>query len=262
MIVVGCDGGKMTKERKIYSSLKEVPASKWEDLSTKIVYFGHQSVGNNIIDGIKSVIKENPEIHLNIVEQNMVDSTETGVFLHSKVGENRDPKSKMKSFEKNLQNGIGSKADIAALKFCYVDLSAESDPELIFNDYKATVEKVKRTHKDLKIIHFTVPLTVIESGFKAWVKNIIGRPLRGMEKNIRRSEYNELLKKEYSGKDPIFDIANIESTAPDGRRSTFSLNGKTYECLLPEYATDGGHLNQLGRTVVAGHFLLMLANQL
>lgn len=262
MIVVGCDGGKMPKERTIFSSFNEVPAPKWKELSTRTIYFGHQSVGHNIINGIQYVMKEHPQIQLNIVDNIMNGSAKTGALLHSEVGENGNPKSKMQSFENNLRSGIGSEADIAALKFCYVDVTAKSNPEQIFNEYKATIERVKKANKGLRIIHFTMPLTTIETGFKAWLKSIIGKPLRGMDKNIKRFEYNNLLKNEYSGKEPIFDIANIESTAPDGRRSTFSLNGKAYEYLLPDYTSDGGHLNQLGRTVVAKQLLLMLANQL
>ncbi len=41
-------------------SIKGVPAETWQKLSQKKIYFGHQSVGNNIIDGIKDIMKENP----------------------------------------------------------------------------------------------------------------------------------------------------------------------------------------------------------
>ena len=48
--------------------LKEVPQEKWDRLAQKRVYFGHQSVGQNILDGIKTVMNSFPKIHLNIVE--------------------------------------------------------------------------------------------------------------------------------------------------------------------------------------------------
>ncbi len=59
---------------------------------------------------------------------------------------------------------------------------------------------------------------------------------------------------------PFFDIAKIESTFPDGTRSTFTKDGKTYYSMVPEYTHDGGHLNEMGRKKVAKQFLLLLAN--
>jgi hypothetical protein len=260
LIIAGCDGGKMTKVMNNYSSLKEVPASKWKELSTKTIFFGHQSVGNNIIDGIQDIIVELPEINLNIVDLGGDLKADNGALVHSRVGKNRDPKSKMAAFEKKVQNGLGRRLDIAALKFCYVDILSKSDPKLIFKEYKETIARVKKDHKNMTVIHFTVPLKTLETGVKAWLKKIAGKPLKGMNDNIKRCEYNDLLKAEFTGKDPILDIAQIESTAPDGQRSKFSINGKTYYSLLPAYTYDGGHLNKVGRKAVATQFLLMLVN--
>jgi hypothetical protein len=53
--------------------------------------------------------------------------------------------------------------------------------------------------------------------------------------NIKRNQYNEMLIKEYKGKEPILDIAGIESTKPDGSRQSFELDGVTYYSMVPEY---------------------------
>jgi len=67
--LISCDnGGEMPEKTVQFPSIKDVPTSKWENLSQKKIYFGHKSVGFNIIDGIKDVMKENPQIKLNIVE--------------------------------------------------------------------------------------------------------------------------------------------------------------------------------------------------
>jgi len=68
-----------------------------------------------------------------------------------------------------------------------------------------------------------------------------------------------MLRKEYEGKEPLFDIAKFESTLPDGSRTSFSENGKIYYCLASNYTTDGGHLNDLGKKVVAEQLLLFLS---
>ena len=77
--------------------------------------------------------------------------------------------------------------------------------------------------------------------------------------NIKKNEFNDLLTNYYAGKDPVFDIAYFESTYPDGKRSTFSKEGKSYFDLAPEYTYDDGHLNEKGRQWVAKHLLNFLA---
>ena len=61
------------------------------------------------------------------------------------------------------------------------------------------------------------------------------------------------------GKEPLFDLAMVESTYEDGSRYTFSANGHTYYALVPEYTKDGGHLNELGQKVAAEQLLIFLA---
>jgi hypothetical protein len=69
-----------------------------------------------------------------------------------------------------------------------------------------------------------------------------------------------MLRKEYTGKEPIFDLAALESTNPDGTRLSFTQNGKTAYALVPTYTTDGGHLNEQGRKLVAEQLLIFLAS--
>lgn len=64
----------------------------------------------------------------------------------------------------------------------------------------------------------------------------------------------------YKNKEPIFDIAEIESTSLNSIRSSFNRKGEDYFSMVPEFSNDGGHLNELGRKKVAEQFLLFLAN--
>jgi disulfide oxidoreductase YuzD len=243
-----------------FPSIKDVPTSKWENLAQKKIYFGHQSVGFNIIDGIKDVMKDHPQIKLNIVETANQSDFKVGLFAHSRVGKNVNPKSKTDEFVEFINKGIGGKADAAALKFCYVDITAGTNANNVFNDYSDSISQLKTKYPDMIIIHFTTPLTQRQTGIKASIKKLIGRPIGGVADNIKRNEYNEMLLKRYEGKEPILDIAKIESTYPDGTRETFSQDGKTYYSMVPEYTYDGGHLNETGRKKVAEQLLILLAN--
>jgi len=259
-ILINCSGGEMPDKKVAFRSIKDIPASSWEKLSQKKIYFGHQSVGFNIMAGVQDVMNEHPEIKLNIVETSDASDFNVGLFAHSRVGKNVDPKSKIDEFVNFMDKGIGKKADFAVLKFCYVDMRPDTDVKKIFIDYTKSISQLKENYPEMTIIHFTVPLTQNQTGPKAWIKKIIGRPVWGVEGNIKRNEYNEILLKKYKGKEPIFDIAAIESTFPDGTRSTFTKNGKKYYLMVPEYTDDGGHLNEIGRKKVAEQLLILLAN--
>jgi len=96
---------------------------------------------------------------------------------------------------------------------------------------------------------------------KSFIKRLLGRDdgFFDNKHNVARNEFNELIRKEYMGKDAVFDIAGIESTYTDAARETFSQNGKTYYSLVPDYTNDGGHLNELGRKRLAEGLLRLLA---
>ena len=248
----------MPEEKVSFPSISDVPDSSWEKLAQKKIYFGHQSVGFNILDGIKDVMKEHSEINVNIVETADESNFKVGLLAHSRVGKNVDPKSKITEFANFIDSGIGKKADAAALKFCYVDITAGTNANNVFNDYSDSILQLKAKYPDMIIIHFTNPLTQRQTGLKTWIKKVIGRP-GSVENNIKRYEYNEMLIKQYEGKEPIFNIAKIQSTYPDGTRCSFTKDGKTYYSMVPEYTTDGGHLNEAGRKKVAEQFLILLA---
>ena len=260
-LLIGCNGGDMQEKKGSFPFIKDIPDSEWKKLSEKKIYFGHQSVGFNIIDGIKDVIKENPQIKLNIVETSDPSKFNTPLFAHSRVGKNIDPKSKIDAFANFMENGIGNMADIAFFKFCYVDVTARTDVERVFADYRNTISRLRESYPGTMLIHVTAPLTVTKTTFKTWIKKIIRKKyIWEYDDNIKRNQFNELLKKEYNRKEPIFDLSKIESTFPDGTRSSFTKDGRAYYSLVSEYTHDGGHLNEKGRKIVAEQLLILLAD--
>jgi hypothetical protein len=251
----------MPEEKVTFPSIKDVPAEKWQKLSQKKIYFGHQSVGNNIIAGIQDLMKEYPQIKVNIVETTDESDFKVGLLAHSRVGKNVDPKSKVADFMNFIDSGIGKKADAAALKFCYVDMNAGTDVGGILVNYNSSIDQLKSKYPEMTVIHFTEPLTTSKTTWKTRLKKLMGKKeIWEYDDNIKRNEYNDMLVKQYEGKEPIFDIAKIQSTNPDGTRCSFSKDGKTYYSMVPEYTNDGGHLNEVGRKKVAEQFLILLAN--
>ncbi len=81
----------------------------------------------------------------------------------------------------------------------------------------------------------------------------------GIADNVKRNDYNNLIREEYGEGGSLFDIALIQSTLPDGSRSQFKLSGKKYDSLWDGYSRDGGHLLEIGQRKIAGELLAFLA---
>jgi len=174
-------------------TIQDVPQKKWDELAQKKIYFGHQSVGFNIIDGIKHILAENPHIKLNIIETRKPSDFNVAVFAHSRIGINENPQSKTEDFLQLMDSGIGNKVDIAFHKYCFIDVTGNSDIENIFDNYVMKMKKMTKEYPDVKFIYVTIPLTTIQTGPKAWIKKVLGRPVGGFDANIKRNNYNKLL---------------------------------------------------------------------
>ena len=255
MPLIACEGGNMSHATVPLATIKNVPDSAWRKLDEKKIYFGHQSVGQNIIEGLELIKKDYPQIKLKIVAISDASGLSGPMFAHSNLGENEDPESKMQAFSTFMEKGIGNSADIAFFKFCYVDITAKSDVEKIFSEYKNAMTNLKKKYPRTVFIHTTIPLTVSQTTLKTLVKRVLGK----QDNNIKRNRLNEMLRQEYAGKEPLFDIAKVESTYPDGSRSSFEKGVATYYSLVPEYTDDGGHLNERGQRAVAQELLTLLA---
>lgn len=243
-------------------SIDDVPKECWEKLAGKKIFFGHQSVGFNIIDGIRDIINERDDIKLNIVEARDSAAFNRPIFAHSQVGKNMDPVSKIKSFINVMDAGIGKKVDIAFFKFCYIDIMRDSDPQKIFDLYSAALEELKERYPETKFLHVTIPLRStpkgIERNLKQSIKLLIGKP-GVLDDNIKRERYNELLRNAYSKTELIFDLALIETVNPDGFRCYAVKGAEKVHVMAPEYTEDGGHLNSRGRRKVAEQLLIIIA---
>ena len=250
----------MYAENISFKSLEEIPESVLEKVSNYKIYFGHQSVGYNIIDGINDILQEHESMRLNIVETSNAADFKTPIFAHSRVGKNTQPISKVDAFLSFIEDGIGDKADIAFFKFCYIDFNAETDINKIFDYYKTKMSYLKELYPQTTFIHVTAPLMARQTGLKAAVKKILGRPLWGYDDNIKRNQFNDLLREEFGKEKLLFDLALIEATFPDGSGNVHQKDGQSFQALVLEYTYDGGHLNEKGRRIVAEQLIIFLSN--
>ncbi len=233
-----------------------LPQAVWESVAKKKIYFGHMSVGTNILDGIHDLEREG-QVQLNIVETSDPAAFEMAIFAHSPIGENARPRTKIDRFRTILESGVGAKADVALFKFCYVDIDGGTDIEALISANGKTIEDLQARYPKLTVAVVTAPLTAVPTGLKARLKKWLGRGEPDKAANAKRTLFNVRLRETYG--DRVFDLAALESTRPTGERVTFGTEGRMSEALEPSYTDDGGHLNAAGRTFVAAGLLRFLA---
>ena len=252
VLTAGCSSPAASQQIAMDQQL----ASDLTVVSRTRVFFGHQSVGGNIIDGIRQ-LTQTAGAPLAILPLHSSDPSHGPMFLHAFIGENGRPSSKIDAFAAGLDRLAPDPVDVAVMKFCYVDFAADTDIQELFDAYAQRVAALQKRYPHTTFVHVTTPLKAPE-GIKGWVKQLIGRG-RPVDENIRRNQYNALLRRRFASH-VIFDLAAVESTEPDGARSTFQARGRTYEQLASAYTSDGAHLNNNGSQVAARALIAAVAS--
>jgi hypothetical protein len=258
VISAACAGGESaTTTENAVLTFEQVKPEQWEQLSGERVFFGHQSVGGNLLDGIKDVMAANPHIRLNIVEAAEASQMSGPGLYHAPIGENGKPSTKLAAF-REIAPALGSSAT-ALMKYCYVDVNFDSDPVAMFEEYSRTVDGVRASNPDLRIVHVTLPLRS-DAGTLRYVAAVARKLRTERELNLIRHRYNELLRQTYGGKEPIFDLARLEATQASGEMKLVRYQGNRVPVLANEWTNDGGHLNEAGRRRIAEAFLATLVS--
>jgi lysophospholipase L1-like esterase len=226
-----------------------------ERIARERIYFGHQSVGANLLEGVQELAAE-AGVEVRIRRAEHASQVPPGTFGHTFVAENGKPLKKLESFRTALAS---ASVDLALVEFCYVDIGADTDVKALFSRYRETLAELRKAHPRTTFIHETLPLTTAQAGWKALVKRLLGRAPSGTAENARREEYNRLLRAAYAGREPLFDLARVESTAPDGTAVRVAGEGALAPALAPAYTDDGGHLNAQGRRRAARELIAVLA---
>jgi len=220
------------------------------------IVFAHQSVGNNILDGVRTIsVRENVPLRVDSARSDT--STAPGI-VHFMVGENGKPESKIDDFRTTLGAKPFGSVDVALMKFCFVDFDVDTDPAKLAADYENAIDALQREQPGTRFVAVTVPLETLQTGFKAWLKRALGRAPGGYESNARRYAFNEEIRKHYAPTQ-LFDLARAESSA-GGTAHTYAVNGVNAEALDPAFSADGAHLNADGKVAVASALIRTLAS--
>jgi hypothetical protein len=220
--------------------------SDFEVVARMRIVFAHQSVGENLLDGVERLATE-LGTELPIVESQTIAEAGVGIS-HFFVGENGNPEGKLSDFSARLSGVDAASVDVALLKFCYVDFGADTDAHALARRYIDSLEALQAANANTTFVAITAPLTTVQAGPKAWVKRLLGRSPYGLLENVKREQFNDELRRHFESP-RLFDLARIEAPPEASVRA-----------LDPRLSSDGGHLNAEGRVVVGAAFVKLLAD--
>lgn len=227
------------------------------------VFFAHQSVGENILAGLRTLLRQTGR-ELAIVEWGGEPpvggaAEPPSVIWHTKVGRNEQPLTKCDEFRRLMDEGLATRVDVALLKFCYIDINERTDAEGLATRYIETLDDLARRHPAVTMLPVTAPLRQTPGGLGVLARELLGRPNRSKADNRARHRFNDRVRQAYAGR-PLFDLAAAQATRPDGRRESFAADGSRIDALAAAYTDDGGHLNAVGQPVIAAALLRTLAD--
>lgn len=227
---------------------REVSVATLQTASRARWFFAHQSIGGNVLKGVKALYKANslPTPAQVSLDQNGAIPSGGGFIAETHIGRNGHPFEKLADFDATLRAGLVGNVDVAVLKFCYADIrSGRVDVDQLFQEYRRIISGLERDYPKVTFIYATAALKADTPA-----------------DNVARSRFNGLVRAEYAKSGRLWDLAAIESTTPDGEQVGGMFEGQTYEALYPGFTRDGGHLYDIGTEVAAAPLLELIAKAL
>jgi hypothetical protein len=241
-------------------AVAEVSRTDLEKVARTRVFFAHQSVGLNILNGISAEYQAQGLPVPTITETRTVSAAAgTGAIAHTMIGENTKPLSKIEDFAKTIRGGVGPQVDVAVMKMCYIDISPGTDVDAVFATYRDTMAALEQEYPNVTFVKVTVPLTTEEGRLSRLRAKLAGGSDEfSRAANVARERLNTLIRTEYAG-EHLFDLAAVESTTSNGQRVGGSVDGHPYYVLHDSFAADEGHLNAEGSRRAAAAWLAVVA---
>jgi hypothetical protein len=209
------------------------------------VFYGHQSVGRNVLDAVPGVYAEHGVSAPPIEQGDNQPGPKGGFIADQLIGENGKPLLKLEDFDRTMRGGMGRQVDVALMN---IDGKHGMDVDALFARYRNTMGALERDFPNVTFIHVTVPLF---TDALEWEK----------ADDVAVERLNALIRGEYGGHH-LFDLAAIESTKPDGTRVSGSYDNHGYFALYDEYQSGDGfgiHLNGGASMMAATAFLDAIA---
>jgi hypothetical protein len=231
-------GGQVIVDHTCVDATK-IPKTHLDAVRTLDLFFCHASVGMGMMSGLRSLARTDPVRYT--LTQAGLGAPATWFDANNGIiddggwggmGGNGNPLGKIKGFEELIKNkGYGARADVAFMKFCYLDFGPQTNVTAVWTAYRDTFLSLEAAYPKVTFVRVTAALNAL-----------------GTEGN-KRAEFNKSLR-DYcrSQRKVLFDLAAIESHDPDGHLARDDHGNET---IYAGYTDDNGHLSSVGRERMA-----------
>lgn len=237
------------------NDFSQISAGLWIALSRRTMHFGHQGVGGDVIEGLQALLAARPDIGLRVACGASFPAP--GVFNSFHVGAGALAEPLAAAFLEGSRSELGPDP-VLMIEYGELVVAADPDVDTLLDRYQQAVAALRARHPQAVIVHVTLPLS-IDSKMRNFVSILRGQPMQ-RERNALRTRYNALLRAAYAGKEPVYDLAAVQSTRSDGTVEYVHADGERVYALAPEWALKGGRLNAAGRRRAAEDLLATLAS--
>ncbi len=137
-----------------------------ESVAKRRIFFGHQSVGANVLDGLRRAAAQEG-VPLRIVQVEDASTLPAGTLGHAFVAYSTRPDLKLENFARAVGPGGAADPDVALVKLCYVDIGPETAAAALFARYRGALAALREKHpRTTFVVHVTVPLAAVQRGPK------------------------------------------------------------------------------------------------
>lgn len=143
---MGCLQCTTTEDSGARSLNNDTVRESLDRVASARIYFGHQSVGNNVLEGLRELSKGGAS------QPAIIESSANAgapVILHAAIGRNTDPASKIAAF-RDAASALDS-FDIAMMKLCYIDITATTDADALFALYCEAVDSIRQAGRACRL---------------------------------------------------------------------------------------------------------------
>jgi hypothetical protein len=235
-----------------HTQIAPLTRTEWDALARRTVFFGHQSVGENVLDGLRKIGEIENWPALRIVDASAPDTgaIQGPALVHEKIGQNGDPHSKVQAFREALDSGLGARVDVALMKFCFWDIRRDTNIDTVFTEYQQTMADLVRRYPKVTFAYATVPLVAADVDWRARLRRLVGLTTPSDDDNVVRERLNRKIREAYGSGQVLFDVARAEEE-PSGAEPQPEL--------AADFSSDGAHLNEAGRRRVGTQFVRALS---
>jgi hypothetical protein len=241
------------------TTLRDVDPARLRAIAARRVLLAHASLGQAMAAGVQHFVDTMDGVGVRVMRGVPPSDDRMAAIIALDHAAGTDARNQAAAFADAVTATLGSSGGIALFGYTASDVTETTDVDALFAAFRAATRDIEWLSPRVQFVPMTIPLTCSgEPTITRLVTRSLGRDV-DFERNRRRNRFNRLLIDDFAGSNPVFDLARLQSTRPDGTRA-FEFDGhELVYSLASEYTNADGGLNDAAQRMLAEQLLVFLA---